>query len=144
MLDVILPSTLSVIIEYEKSSNLLYHSVLRCWLVGQVGGWKCLTNYRTGLQHQLAEAKQDLIRAEEVRDREFKRTCRDRVLWVLRKFYMLNEHGLMLRDLPACRKHVWRSYGLEEGDAIVHRLSEEEIAWNNTFCSEIRLSLIHI
>ena len=61
-----------------------------------------MINYRKGLQYQLARAEQDLRRADDVKDPEFKRTCRDRVLWVLRKFYMLNERGLMLSDPPAC------------------------------------------
>ena len=43
---------------------------------------------------------------------------------------MLDVHGLMVRDKPASRNGVWRTYGAEDDTAPVHHLSDQEIAWN--------------
>ena len=77
------------------------------------------------------KAAKELQTAREVGDAELITTCDDRLKWLLRKYFMLDVHGLMVKDKPASRNGVWRTYGAE-GDTVllVHRLSDQEIAWN--------------
>ena len=55
-------------------------------------------------------------------------TCDDRLKWVLRKYFMLDVHGLMVKDKPASRNGVWTTDGAEDDTAVVHWMSDQEIA----------------
>ena len=58
-------------------------------------------------------------------------TCDGLHKWACRKYVMLDVHGLMVKDKPANRNGVWRTYGAENDTVLlVHRLSDQEIAWN--------------
>ena len=77
-----------------------------------------------------------MLRAHKVNSIELVEECNDLHQWVWRKYVMLDVYGVMLKDMPVCRNGVWRSYGAEEDEAIVHRLSDQEMAWNKEFAEE--------
>ena len=90
-----------------------------------------LKKYRNALAHQRRKAAQFLEDACETGDDQLIEICDDRLEWVNRKFFLLDEHGILLKDVPARRYGVFYLYGAEDDRAVVHRMSDQEIAWNN-------------
>ena len=87
--------------------------------------------YRNALRYQREKAEENLEVAFETGGDHFIEICEDRLEWVWRKIFMLNQHGILLKDVPTRRRGAWKSYGCEDDRAVLHRMSDQEIAWNN-------------